>query len=75
MKNTMKIIPVALAADNNYAMPMAVSMTSMLESANKDTFYDFYLLIPSDFSDENKEKINKLQEAYHCKINYIDKLL
>jgi len=72
MKNTMKIIPVALAADNNYAMPMAVSMTSMLESANKDTFYDFYLLIPSDFSDENKEKINKLQEAYHCKINYID---
>lgn len=68
----MKVVPVALAADNNYAMPMAVTMTSMLESANKNTFYDFYLLIPSDFSDENKEKINKLQKTHSCKINYID---
>ncbi|MBP3687365.1 MAG: glycosyltransferase [Alphaproteobacteria bacterium] len=72
MKDTKKIIPVALASDNNYAMPMAVTMTSMLESANKNTFYDFYLLIPFDFSTENKEKINKLQKLYYCKINYID---
>ena len=68
----MKTIPVALAADNNYAMPMAVTMTSILENANKRTFYDFYLLIPSDFSSENKEKISKLQKKYSCKINYVD---
>lgn len=72
MNHNKKVIPIALAADNNYAMPMAVTITSILTNANKDTFYDFYLLIPSDFSVENKEKLKKLQNKYFCKINYID---
>lgn len=72
MNHNKKVIPIALAADNNYAMPMAVTITSILENANKNTFYDFYLLIPSEFSTKNKKKINKLQKKYFCKINYID---
>lgn len=67
MNHNKKVIPIALAADNNYAMPMAVTITSILTNANKDTFYDFYLLIPSDFSVENKEKLKKLQNNISAK--------
>lgn len=56
MNHNKKVIPIALAADNNYAMPMAVTITSILENANKNTFYDFYLLIPSEFSTKNKKR-------------------
>ena len=68
MNHNKKVIPIALAADNNYAMPMAVTKTSILTNAKIDSFYDFYLLIPSDFSVENKEKLKKLQNKYLCKI-------
>lgn len=66
------IVTVALAADNNYAMPMGVTMTSILENAQKTTSYEFYLLVPSDFSQENKDKIIQLKNKYPCKINFID---
>ena len=66
------VVSIALAADNNYAMPMGVTMTSILENAQETTFYEFYLLIPSDFSQENKDKITQLKNKYPCKINFID---
>ena len=62
------IVTVALAADNNYAMPMGVTMTSILENAQKTTSYEFYLLVPSDFSQENKDKIIQLKNKYPCKL-------
>ena len=48
MNHNKKVIPIALAADNNYAMPMAVTITSILTNANKDTC----LLYTSDAADE-----------------------
>ncbi len=65
-------IPVVLAADNNYAVPMAVTAISLLVNAKASTTYEFFLLVPSDFSDENKSYFEKLAERYPCKINFVN---
>lgn len=66
------IVPIALACDNNYAMPTAVTMTSIMEHASSLTYYEFYLLIPSDFSLNNKNKIMMISKNNNCKITFID---
>ncbi len=66
-------IPVAMASDNNYVYPTIVSITSILENANKNTKINVYLLHPEDFKNENKEKISTLQTKYkNFKIEFIN---
>ena len=66
-------IPIAMCLDDNYTLPTIVSMTSMLESVKKDTQYEYYLLVPGDFKDENKQKILSLKEKYESfDINFIN---
>ena len=66
-------IPVAMAADNNYVYPTLVSMTSVLENARHNTKYEFHLMVPSDFTEENKSIIRSLEKKYkRCSINIID---
>ncbi|MBP3316376.1 MAG: glycosyltransferase family 8 protein [Alphaproteobacteria bacterium] len=67
-----QIIPCILASDNRYAAFMYITMLSMLKSASDDTFYDFYLLIPSSFSNLNTKRISSLAKKYNCAINFID---
>ncbi len=56
----MKKIPVVFVSDNNYCVPTAVAMQSMLDNANKDTFYDIYI-VADDISKEYKKKLEKLK--------------
>lgn len=65
-------IPLILSSDNNYAPYMYVTMYSILSNANQNTFYDFYLLVPSAFSKHNTDLILKLKEKYNCDIHFID---
>ena len=65
-------IPIVLSSDNNYTPFLYTTMLSVLKSANKNTFYDFYLIVTPDFSNKNKEVINKLKKEYDCNINFID---
>lgn len=66
------VIPVILAADENYAMPMSVTIASMLKNAKRTTKYDIYILTPQEFSSRSKFLILSLQEfGYGCKITFI----
>ncbi len=66
-------IPVVLAADDNYAVPMCVTLVSILENAKKKTFYDFYILKSGDFEKEKEDFILKLMKKYErCNIYFID---
>ena len=66
-------IPVVLAADNNYAMPMMVTMASMIQTAAESTIYHFYLLVPGGFSENNVEKIKRLCDSSgKCTVKIID---
>lgn len=68
-----KIIPIILSADNNYAMPMSVTMVSILENKKPDTSYHFYILVPSRFSPVNLCKIKSFELKYkNIKITFID---
>ena len=49
------IIPIAMSLDDKYMYPKIVSVTSILENANTNTKYDFYILYPSSFSIQNKK--------------------
>ena len=68
-------IPIAMCLDNNYTLPTIVAMTSMLENVKEGTEYKYYILVPGDFTDENKQKILSLKEKYKSKqfeINFIN---
>ena len=66
-------IPIAMALDDGYVYPTIVAMTSMLENASKGTKYDYYIMHPAEFKEENKEKIKSLEKKYpRCSVNLID---
>jgi len=66
-------IPVAMALDDNYIYPTIVAMTSILENAGEETKYDFYIMHPKEFKDENKSKLKSLEKKYErCSITTID---
>ncbi len=65
-------IPVALTSDKNYVPFLYTTILSALEAANRNTFYDFYLIVHPNFSSKNKDRINKLKNNYDCNINFID---
>lgn len=67
------IIPIAYALNNEFTLPLIVSLTSILYNANINTFYYFYIMIPNDFLEANKKKINGLNLKYkNFKIIYLD---
>ncbi len=67
----MNTIPIAFAFDNRMVMPASVTITSLLQNANKDTFYDIFVLYPE------KETLDvvlfaKISDSFHrCRLNYI----
>lgn len=49
-------IPIVFYFDNNYAIPAGVAFYSLLDNANRNYFYKFYVL-HSDISFENQQKL------------------
>lgn len=68
------VVPIAMAADDNYTYPTLVAITSLMESSKKDTYYDIYIMTQGKFSEENSKKLLNLHDKYdnRCKINLID---
>ena len=72
-KTKTNIIPIAYALNNEFTLPLIVSLTSILYNRNNNTFYYFYIMIPNDFLKENKKKINGLKQKYkNCKIIFLN---
>ncbi len=72
-KGSTASIPIAMATDNNYVVPTLVSIVSASENANPATMLRFYIMVTSDFSEENKSKVQKLNEDLaNCEITLID---
>ncbi len=51
-----------MATDNNYVTPTLVSIVSASENASPNTKLRFYIMVTNDFSEENKVKVQKLDE-------------
>lgn len=66
----MNIIPIAFAFDNNMIMPACVCISSLLMSANPDTFCDIFIL-HSEHEDLKHEDLDRLSSHYpNCRIQY-----
>lgn len=67
----MSIIPIAFCFDANLVMPAGVCITSLLKNANKDTFYDIYI-IHSAIDKNDLNKLKTLIDIYqNCSITFI----
>lgn len=65
------MINIAFAADDNYAVPVAVAITSLL--VNKNESINLYLLnIRGNFSIENKKKLTVQVNKYNTEIHYVE---
>lgn len=67
----MRVVPIVFCFDDNWELPAGVCITSLLENAKDNTFYDIFIL----YSDINKFHLNgnlsRLVERYpNCKITY-----
>lgn len=64
----MNHISVVYATEKDYGCTV-ISMLSVLESADADTFYDFYILVDDYFEDELKQNILENLTEYKMKCN------
>lgn len=65
-------INIAYSTDNNYIYPTIVSMTSLMENADKNTNIKFTVLLDKSVSDAEKEKLKSLEKYKNCSVNLID---
>ncbi|NDJ17811.1 glycosyltransferase family 8 protein [Myxacorys almedinensis] len=70
MKNSTDPIVVACAADDFFAMPLAVTACSMVENLNPDCCIDFYVL-DGGIKQSNKEKIIESLEGKPIEIHWV----
>lgn len=65
-------ICVAYSTDENYLYPTLVSMTSLMQNCNADTFCKFTVLVSPDLSEESQDKIKSVEKHYpNCNVNVI----
>ena len=67
------VIPIAMSLDDWYTYPTIVSITSIIENSYRRTKFDFYIMHPLEFKEENKKKLKSLEKKYKkCSINLIN---
>lgn len=66
-------VPIVMSSDNKVFFTIATVIVSMLENANKDTFYDIYVLCTDTVTDESKNKLSELKTQYNnFSLSFID---
>ena len=64
------IVPIAFAFDNNLTFPACVCLSSLMMSANKDTFYDIFILHSSSELLDTRS-LSVVSDAFeNCRIQY-----
>lgn len=66
-------VPVAFATDLGYLNPTLVAISSMLKNAKDTTFYDIYILSPSNCAEQIQKETSFLKEKYkNFSLNVVD---
>lgn len=66
----MRTVPIAFAFDNNFILPACVCISSLMMSADKETFYDIFIL-HSHSVELDRRDLDKIPEIYpNCRISY-----
>lgn len=59
-----RVVPVAMATDLNYAKPMSVAITSLLENSGTETRYDLKILVAEEFPTDVRDQILSFESRY-----------
>ena len=66
-------ICVAYSTDENYLYPTLVSMASLMENCNENTFCKFTVLVSPEISEEGQNKIKSIEKNYsNCNVNVVN---
>ena len=60
----MNKLVVVMATDENYIIPTKVAMSSILDSASKDSLYEFHILCNRKVNENIRQKLIVLEETY-----------
>lgn len=64
---------VAYSTDENYLYPTLVSMESLMENCNKNTFCKFTVLIAPEVSEEDQNIIKSIEKNFsNCNVNIVN---
>ena len=68
----MKVVPIVFCFDSNWLLAAGVCLTSLLENAKEETFYDIFILYGEDSKDViTKSNLFRLADKYpNCKITF-----
>lgn len=58
------VIPLVMASDNGYALPLCVALSSIFKSAHNNTIYDVHLLLSDEYTEENLNRLKRIQKLY-----------
>ena len=67
-KNKNNTIPIVFTFDDNYALPAAVAIKSLVHTGNRDTWYEIYVLY-RNLSDANRNALNKVADINWIKVD------
>ena len=68
-----KGIPIAMALDDGYIYPTIVAINSIFLNINPKREYSFYIMVPPEFKEENKNKLRTLETKYrNCHLHFIN---
>ncbi len=74
--NSLNKIPISYGLNNNNVYITLVSITSILENANENTYYLFYIMVSSnktEFSNNNRRKLKFIKRKYNkCSIYILE---
>ena len=67
-------IATSYATDNRYVYPTLVAMTSLVQNAGKNTYYDIYVMLHPEFKKENKKILKSVEINHyeHCSVIFIN---
>lgn len=72
MNQNVAKIPIVFAFDENLILPAAVCISSLLEHANENTYYDIYVLHPKGVNMQNSI-LSQIYKKYHYfNLSYIE---
>ena len=66
-----RIINIVLGGDKNYSKVIGITMVSVLNNLNINTYARFFLYTEG-FSDDDINEIKKIKKKYPCEINFTD---
>lgn len=68
MKKFKNMIPIVFTFDDNYALPAAVAIKSLIHTGSRDTWYEIYVLY-RNLSDANRNALDKVAHINWVKVD------